>query len=137
MMYDINCQYIKKFGRRIQDQFAPATRQEFKSIKSAELPQTIVARIGKYHAPMHTPECRPFHSLNNLPGAADSFGENAEQKWADIEGITRATKEMSAGHRHDKINDHNSDTNTRLVHGMGKTSYPQHVATARSFLNLD
>ncbi|PIL25723.1 hypothetical protein GSI_11473 [Ganoderma sinense ZZ0214-1] len=118
MMYDINCQYIKKFSQRIQDQFAPAKRQTFKSIKCADLPPTIVAGIGKYHAPMHTADCRPFHSLNNLPGAADSFGENAEQKWADIEGITRATKEMSAGHRHDKINDHNSDTNTRLVHGM-------------------
>ncbi|KAI1791116.1 hypothetical protein LXA43DRAFT_872705, partial [Ganoderma leucocontextum] len=118
MMYDINCQYIKNFFRRILEQFAADKRKAFKSIQSADMPQTIVAGIGKYHAPMHTAECRPFHSLNNLPGAADSFGENAEQKWADIEGITRATKEMSAGHRHDKINDHNSDTNTRLVHGM-------------------
>ena len=80
----------------------------------------IIAGIGKYHTPMHTAKCRPFHSLNHLPGAADSFSENTKQKWADIEGITWATKEMSAGHRHDKINDHNSDTNTRLVHGMGK-----------------
>nr|VWO95310.1 Copper resistance-associated P-type ATPase [Ganoderma boninense] len=118
MMYDINCQYIKNFSRRIQDQFAPANRTAFKSIHSTDIPATIIAGIGKYHAPMHTADCRPFHSLNNLPGAADSFGENAEQKWADIEGITRATKEMSAGHQHDKINDHNSHANARLVHAM-------------------
>lgn len=121
IMYDINCQYIKNYFRRIRDQFSVEKQQAFKSIKSADMPPKVVAGIGKYHAPMHTADCRPFHSLNNLPGAADSFGENAEQKWADIEGITRATKEMSAGNRHDKINDHNSHTNTRLVHGMGKS----------------
>ena len=68
---------------------------------------------------MHTAECRPFFSLNNLAGAGDTFGKNAEQKWADIEGIARSTKEMSPGHRHDVINDQNSDGNTKLVNGMG------------------
>ena len=92
-----------------------------KSIETAELPLHAVTGIGKYHAPMHTPECRPFFSLNNLPGASDNFGENAEQKWADIEGISRATKEMAPGHRHDRLNNQNSDANTKLVHGMGKS----------------
>ncbi|KAI1781959.1 hypothetical protein LXA43DRAFT_977822 [Ganoderma leucocontextum] len=119
--YDINCQYIKKLARRLQDQFALQKIQSFKSIDTGELPKRVVAGIGKYHAPMHTAECRPFHSLNNLPGAGDTFGENAEQKWADIEGISRSTKEMAAGHRHDKVNDQNSDVNTKLVHGMGKS----------------
>ena len=120
MMYNINCQYIKKFFCCIRDQFALKKRQAFKSIHSTDVLPKIVVGIGKYHVPMHTAKCRPFHSLNHLPGAADSFGENAEQKWANIEGITQATKEMSTGHHHDKINDHNSHTNTRLVHGMGK-----------------
>ncbi|KAI1784958.1 hypothetical protein LXA43DRAFT_900780 [Ganoderma leucocontextum] len=118
--YDINCQYIKKLARRLQDQFSREKVKSFKSIQTGQLPTRVVAGIGKYHAPMHTVECRPFHSLNNLPGAGDTFGKNAEQKWADIEGISRSTKEMAAGHRHDKVNDQNSDVNTKLVHGMGK-----------------
>ena len=121
--YDINCQYIKKLPRRLKDQFAPDKLQAFKSIQTAELPPVVVAGIGKYHAPMHTAECRPFFSLNNLPGAGDNFGENAEQKWADIEGISRATKEMAPGHRHDRLNNQNSDANTKLVHGMGKFKF--------------
>lgn len=119
--YDINCQYIKKLARRVHDQFSLEKIKTFKSIDSGELPKRVVAGIGKYHAPMHTADCRPFHSLHNLPGAGDTFGENAEQKWADIEGISRSTKEMAAGHRHDKVNDQNSDANTKLVHGMGKS----------------
>lgn len=118
--YDINCQYIKKLSRCLKDQFAPDKIKSFKSIESAELPEHIVAGIGKYHAPMHTPECRPFFSLNNLPGMGDNFSENAEQKWVEIEGISRATKEMSPGHRHDCLNNQNGDGNTRLVHGMGE-----------------
>ncbi|KAI1782668.1 hypothetical protein LXA43DRAFT_1103603 [Ganoderma leucocontextum] len=124
--YDINCQYIKKIGRRLNDQFAPQKIESYKSIQSADLPKHIVAGIGKYHAPMHTAECRPFFSLHNLPGAADSFGENAEQKWADIEGISRATKEMAPGHRHDMLNNKNSDANTKLVHGMVDHLFEKH-----------
>ena len=127
--YDINCQYVKKLSRRLRDQFAPDKIQAFKSIESADLPEVLVAGIGKYHAPMHTAECRPFFSLNNLPGAGDNFGENAEQKWADIEGISRATKEMAPGHRHDRLNNQNSDANTKLVHGMGKCNVSQDVST--------
>ncbi len=120
--YNINCQYIKKLSCRLKDQFAPDKLKYFKSIETAEILPEVVAGIGKYHAPMHTPDCRPFFSLNNLPGAGDNFGENAEQKWAEIEGIQRATKEMAAGHRHDRLNDQNSDANTKLVHGMGECS---------------
>ncbi|PIL28189.1 hypothetical protein GSI_09726 [Ganoderma sinense ZZ0214-1] len=130
--YDINCQYIKKLARRLQDQFSLEKTKSFKSIQSGTLPKRVVAGIGKYHAPMHTADCRPFHSLNNLPGAGDTFGENAEQKWADIEGISRATKEMAAGHRHDKVNDQNSDANTKLVHSMVEHLLDKHeVAVQR------
>ncbi|EJF55675.1 hypothetical protein DICSQDRAFT_184244 [Dichomitus squalens LYAD-421 SS1] len=118
MMYDIACQYVVKLPRRIEDQFSPEKVKDFKSIDSARLPEKFVAGIGKYHEPMHTAECRPFNSLHKLPGVGDDFGENAEQKWAQIEGATAATKEMSAGHRHDIMNDLNSDENAQLVHGM-------------------
>ena len=116
--YDINCQYIRKLGKRLEVQFPQQMLSELQSIDSSSLPADIRPAIGKYHAPMHTAECRPFYSLHNLPGAGDTFGENAEQKWADIEGITRATKEMSPGHRHDVINDFYNGQNFRKTNAM-------------------
>ena len=118
--YDINCQYAKNLGRRLEAQFPPEAIAEFKSIESAKLPEDTRSGVGKYHLRMHTADCRPYFSLNYIPGVADDFGENCEQKWADIEGITRATKEMAPGHRHDRVNDQNSHANTKLVHSMGK-----------------
>ncbi|KAI1787177.1 hypothetical protein LXA43DRAFT_896623 [Ganoderma leucocontextum] len=137
MMYDINCQYIKNLSRRLLDQFSDDKIKTFKSIQSADLPDCIVAGIGKYHAPMHTPECRPFFSLNNLPGVGDTFGENAEQKWADIEGISRATKEMAPGHRHDKLNDQNSDANAKLVHGMVDYLFEKHEVAVKRLADAE
>ena len=121
LMYDVGCQYIKKFGHRLKDLFSPEKILTYNSIESTDLPEHLIAGIGKYHTPMHTADCCPFFSLNNLPGAADFFGKNVEQKWAEIEGISRATKEMAPGHQHNKLNNQNSDANTKLVHGMGES----------------
>ena len=119
MMYDIACQYVIRLPRRLEVQFSPEIVQEFRSIKSAKLPQKLVAGIGKFHEPMHVKECRPFNSLHKLPGVGDNFGENAEQNWSYTEGTSAATKEMSPGHRHDAMNDLYGDLNSQLVHGMG------------------
>ena len=119
MMYDIACQYVIRLPRRLEVQFSPEIVQEFRSIKSAKLPQKLVAGIGKFQEPMHIKECRPFNSLHKLPGVGDNFGENAEQNWSYTEGTSAATKEMSPGHRHDAMNDLYGDLNSQLVHGMG------------------
>lgn len=63
----------------------------------------------------------------------DMFSENAEQKWADIEGISQSMKEMAAGHRHDKVNNQNSDTNIKLVHGMGECFAVDHLYLSNVF----
>ena len=120
MMYDIACQYVIRPPRRLEHQFSPEAIKGFKSIDSAQLPEKLVAGIGKYHEPMHVKECRPYNSLHKLPGVGDNFGENAEQNWSYTEGTSAATKEMSPGHRHDAMNDLYGDLNYQLVHGMSK-----------------
>ncbi|KAI0349199.1 hypothetical protein OH77DRAFT_121712 [Trametes cingulata] len=114
--YDIHCQYIINLRKRLREQFG-VVLEELDSIVSAELPE-IVAGIGKYHLCMHKGECRYKHSLHFLPGSCMTDGETLERIWAVTNAIARRTKEMSAGHRIDVLNDHYSDLNVRRVHGM-------------------
>lgn len=116
--YDIHCQYIRNLQKRLKDQFG-VVLDELDSIVSAELPE-IVAAVGKYHLCMHKGECRTRHSLHFLPGSCMTDGEMLERIWVVTNGVARRTKEMSAGHRHDILNDHYSDLNVRRVHSMGK-----------------
>ncbi|KAJ2959852.1 hypothetical protein NUW54_g14461 [Trametes sanguinea] len=47
-----------------------------------------------------------------------SDGETLERVWAITNALARRTKEMSAGHRHDILNDHYSDMNLRRLQHM-------------------
>lgn len=116
--YNIHCQYIINLRKRLNEQFG-VVLSELDSIVSTELPE-IVAAVGKYHLCMHKGECRTRHSLHYLPGSCMTDGEMLERIWAVTNGVARRTKEMSAGHRHDVLNDHYSDLNVRRVHSMGK-----------------
>ncbi|KAI1785825.1 hypothetical protein LXA43DRAFT_894803, partial [Ganoderma leucocontextum] len=113
--YDIYCQYIIHFRERLEDEFPPAMLDELESIKDPNLPE-IVAAVGKYHLSMHKPACRPYFSLHNLPGACMDCGETCERLWGITNAVSRRTKEMSPGHRHDALNDLYGDHNTRRVH---------------------
>ncbi|KAI0640393.1 hypothetical protein C8Q79DRAFT_921614 [Trametes meyenii] len=114
--YDIHCQYIKNLRKRLESQFG-VVLGELDSIVSAELPE-LIAAIGKYHLCMHKGDCRYKHSLHFLPGSCMTDGETLERIWAVTNAIARRTREMSAGHRHDVLNDHYSDLNVRRLHTM-------------------
>ncbi|KAH9855776.1 hypothetical protein C2E23DRAFT_866429 [Lenzites betulinus] len=114
--YDIHCQYIRHLRKRLREQFGEVI-EELDSIQSSELP-AIVAGVGKYHLAMHKGECRHRHSLHYLPGSCMTDGEMLERIWAVMNTVARRTKEMSAGHRQDVLNDHYSDQNVRRVHSM-------------------
>ncbi|KAI0669304.1 hypothetical protein C8Q78DRAFT_1070866 [Trametes maxima] len=111
--YDIHCQYIRNLRKRLQKEFE-VSLEELDSIVSTDLPE-IVAGVGKYHLCMHKGECRYKHSLHFLPSVGMTDGETLERIWAVTNVIARQTKEMSAGHRHDVLNDHYSDLNLRRV----------------------
>lgn len=120
--YDIHCQYIKNLRTRLYEEFNKVAH-ELESIDSAELP-IIRAAVGKYHLAMHTGDCRHKHSLHFMPGACMTDGETLERMWAILNALARRTKEMSAGHRHDVLNDTYADMNTRRLQGLGIVVYP-------------
>ncbi|TFK79156.1 hypothetical protein K466DRAFT_506060, partial [Polyporus arcularius HHB13444] len=115
--YDINCQYRKKFRKRIKD--IQTNFPNLLSIRLDYLPFTLPG-IGKFHAPAHTASCRCKYSYNYLPGVGMTDGEAAERIWAILNHLAARTKEMSPGHRHDVINHFYSDMNIRRLHGIGE-----------------
>lgn len=114
--YDINCQYRIHFAERMK--WMEAATAGFKSIVNRVFPWTMAA-VGKFHLPAHILSCRFKFSFNWLPGSAMTDGEATERIWAQLNAIGKSTREMTPGHRHDAINDHHSDMNTRRVHGIG------------------
>lgn len=117
--YDIFCQYIIRLGIRLDEEFPEETLAELESIKSADLPQ-IVGGVGKYHMSMHTQTCREKFSMNTMPCACMNNGETCERLWGLINAVSRRTKEMTAGHRHDVLNDLFYQENVRRTHSMGE-----------------
>ncbi|KAI0372513.1 hypothetical protein BV20DRAFT_1034578 [Pilatotrama ljubarskyi] len=111
--YDIACQYMRNLRKRLKNEFGSCV-EELDSIAHAELPE-IVGTVGKYHLAMHKGECQYKHSLHYLPGSAMDDGEPLERVWAITNRVGRRTKEMSARHCHDILNDFYLDLNTRRV----------------------
>ncbi|KAI0323993.1 hypothetical protein GY45DRAFT_1263709 [Cubamyces sp. BRFM 1775] len=113
--YDINCQYDKKFDLRLAE-----FRKDFghlPSIKTTIFPP-IRSPIPKFHGPAHTLICNVYRSYNYTPGVGMTDGEASERIWSAFNALAIRTKEMSAGHRHDIINDFLNDLNVRRVHAM-------------------
>ncbi|KAI0323717.1 hypothetical protein GY45DRAFT_1264149, partial [Cubamyces sp. BRFM 1775] len=113
--YDINCQYDKKFELRLAE-----FRKYFShlpSIKTTIFPP-IRSPIPKFHGPAHTLICNVYRSYNYTPGVGMTDGEASERIWSAFNALAVRAKEMSAGHRHDVINDFLNDLNVRRVHAM-------------------
>ncbi|KAH9919145.1 hypothetical protein B0H21DRAFT_713026 [Amylocystis lapponica] len=115
--YDINCQYRLKFDARIA---AIAKRAvDYPSILRYDFPM-IVGAVGKFHSAAHRELCRFLFGYYWLPGVGMTDGEAPERIWATLNALASRTSQMTAGHRHDVINDHHSDMNARRVHGIAK-----------------
>ncbi|OCH89243.1 hypothetical protein OBBRIDRAFT_804820 [Obba rivulosa] len=108
--YDINCQYRKNFEKRME--WFRTYQGSLRSIAHVKFPK-MLSVIGKFHLPAHNSSCRYKFSYYWMPGAAMTDGEAPECIWAVLNGLAARTREMAAGHRHDIINDHHSDMNTR------------------------
>ncbi|KAJ7585741.1 hypothetical protein C8J56DRAFT_1053045 [Mycena floridula] len=110
--YDINCQFYKKFEKRV-----------------SELPEFLRFRvvmslfkwvIPKLHILGHKAACQLLFNLNYMLGAARTDGEGVERPWANIGPVATSTREMGPGHHHDTLDDHWHDWNWRKVVGLGK-----------------
>lgn len=115
--YDINCQYLINFKRRIHKwmELCPGLA----SIKSLNLPQ-LQGYVGGWHVNAHKSECRVKQSPEFHPGAGRYEGEGMERVWAWNNDLAVRTKEMTPGHRQDVLNDQYSDAHVRHVHNLGE-----------------
>ncbi|KAI0063770.1 hypothetical protein BV25DRAFT_1767553, partial [Artomyces pyxidatus] len=113
--YDINCQYRINLDKRLAA-FEKATKG-MASVANKKFPPTI-ACVGKFHLPAHKPACQFKFSYIYHRWVGRTDGEAPERLWAVLNPLGTSTREMTAGHRHDRINDHHSDMNVRRVHGL-------------------
>ncbi|KAI0664425.1 hypothetical protein C8Q70DRAFT_905479 [Cubamyces menziesii] len=116
--YDINCQYLLNFGRRISKwkEVCPPLA----SIATLLLP-CIHGCVGCWHVNAHKRACRVFQSPAFLPGSGRYEGEGLERVWAITNDLSSRTKEMTLGHRHDILNDMYSDLHVRRMHATADT----------------
>ena len=113
--YDVNCQYLINFLKRLlkMSEMDP----HFKTIQSVKLPE-LRGSVGSFHVRMHKPDCQTKQNPEFLPGFAKNWGDQTEHAWSKHNHDAPMTKEMTTGHRQDRMNDGFSDTNITKVHDM-------------------
>lgn len=117
--YDINCQYSLKFVQRMKSLVQWFQDFGSKAMKMFSDALRIIKCIGKFHLPRHCGKCRYKFSFNFLPGVAITDGEAPERIWSSLNALGQRTREMSAGHRHNVINEYYSDMNWKRTQGLG------------------
>ncbi|KAI0062049.1 hypothetical protein BV25DRAFT_1870510 [Artomyces pyxidatus] len=111
LTYDIACQFSKNFLRRM-DQF-PVELQ-------IDVSQTdITFLIPKFHLLAHGTPCQVSYSLNFTEGVGRTCGEGIEAGWADTNGASLSTREMSGEGRHEALDDFFGAINWRKTVGLG------------------
>ncbi|KAI0054763.1 hypothetical protein BV25DRAFT_1816572 [Artomyces pyxidatus] len=128
--YDINCQYRINFEKRLA--VLEETTKGMASIANKKFPPTI-ACVGKFHLPAHKPPCQYKFSYAYTPGVGRTDGEGPERIWAILNPLGSSTREMTSGHRHDRINDHHSDMNVRRVHNLADELVKKYHAAKSGF----
>jgi hypothetical protein len=112
LLYDIACQWSRNLKKRVA-QFPENMRLPPSVLR------TIKYVIPKFHIYGHGHQCQTHFSLNFLPHSARTNGEEPERWWAHINPISMSTREMTAGARHDTIDDHAGSWNWRKITNLG------------------
>jgi len=108
--YDIGCQWSRGFHRRLEDNL-----QLFNSLYPGAVtgwPRMHVG-VGAFHMPNHTLLCRMLFNIRFIPGAARSYGDQAEGIWAQENRIGPSVAEMGSGSREDSIELHFDNQNSQ------------------------
>ena len=75
--------------------------------------------VPKFHLEAHGEDCKCAFNLNNTVGAGRTCGEGIEAGWADTNACALSTREMSAAHRHEVLEDFFQSINFRKIINMG------------------
>ncbi|KDQ15216.1 hypothetical protein BOTBODRAFT_73850, partial [Botryobasidium botryosum FD-172 SS1] len=101
--YDIACQYEKNFAKRFAANFGHIP----------DIQSRVAFVIPKMHVYAHTEPCQHLYSLNFKEGSGRTDGEIPERNWSHLNKTSTSTREMSESHRHETIEDNQSDMNHR------------------------
>jgi len=111
LSYDICCQYHINLPTRLSKLPASlAVGFEHSLWKFA---------IPKLHIAGHRYYCQITFSFTFMLGGGNTDGEGVERHWASLGPIGSSTREMGPGNRHDTIDDHLGNWNSKKNLGLG------------------
>lgn len=110
IIYDVACQWSRKFHSRVENS----------SFLSLGPISNLIPAVGKFHLAAHVPGCFAKFSLNFVEGAGQLDGEILETLWAEFNKVSTSARSMSKAHRSEVFDDHMRDSNWKKLVGMGK-----------------
>lgn len=114
IIYDINCQYLINFEKRI------AEVAEFLELNSE---MDILGCVGKFHLAEHVDNCFAKWTLNFMKGAGHIDGEIMETLWSGMNKISAAARSMTKANRQETLDNYMRDSNWKKIVGIGKFFY--------------
>ena len=119
VVYDIMCQYLVNFDRRIQD---------VPNFLSLDPDTKVFGAIGKFHLADHVDSCFSKWSLNFMKGAGQIDGEIMETLWSGMNKVSGAARLMSKVHCQEVLDDYMRDSNWKKTVGIGEFFPPLGVS---------
>lgn len=109
VLYDIACQYFRKFTTRVNDNPFLHIPHDLK----------IWHAIGLWHIHGHKALCFPRFSPTFIPGIGWVDGEILETLWSALNLVSGSTRAMTAAHRSEVLDDHMNNNNWKKLVRMG------------------
>jgi hypothetical protein len=116
LVYDIFCQWIKHFFRRVNHSPYLSFPKGLK----------LLGGIGDFHVKGHVEDCFPRFYLGFLIGMGIIDGEILETLWSVLNETSRSAKGSTLAHRSEILDDHMNHSNWKKLIGMGKWSLNIH-----------
>jgi hypothetical protein len=127
IIYDICCQWVRNFGRRVDGSPYLSLPHSMK----------IIPAVGKFHLGAHIRSCFPLHSLNFVHGAGQQDGEILETLWSSLNKVSSSVRAMSKAHRHEVLDDYMRDSNWKKIVGIGERSSSLNMLHLSIFLSYE
>jgi Kyakuja-Dileera-Zisupton transposase len=110
LVYDVNCQYMVNFDKRIK---------VVSKYLSLDPEVKILGAIGKFHLADHVDSCYSKWTLNYMNGAGHIDGEIMETLWSGMNKVSGAARSMGKAHRQETLDDYMRDSNWKKTVGIG------------------
>jgi hypothetical protein len=109
-LYDVNCQYYKKFSKRVAENPYLSVPEQL----------NIFRAIGLFHVHGHQDSCMARFAPTFLKGAGMTDGEILETLWAVLNEISPSTRGATLAYRAELLNGHMNDSNLKKLIQMGR-----------------